>query len=779
MYKNRFSLVAMIALSGSCLPAQDADDFQAGGSASTNDGDPAASRRVYATQGSTGEPTLLPPSSAFRAFLQQASQGTIRPAAVTAGSQALGYVAPPLHVTVQTAGLRAQAVQSFPSSYDLRTTGKLSPIRDQGNCGSCWAFAAFGAAESQLLPAEGTDFSEEHLNDWSGFDIAPCNGGNAAMSIAYMSRWAGPVAETADPYTAGASSKINQDKPAIKHLESALTIPDRTGSLDNAGIKSAVMTYGAVMTTMLFDGSGWNNSTNSYYYATAGHYSNHAVAIVGWDDSYAASNFSKAPPGKGAFLVRNSWGTWWGEAGYFHISYYDSYVGQENNVFDVLNPATDFTAVYQYDKYGATAQLGGNGSVYYQANTYTAISDAPISAVSLYTLVPDTTVDVSIWSSPVGANPSSGTRVGVLSGVAEPFAGYHTISLTSLGAQTHRGQTFSVVLRLTASQVSIPVEYKYSGYSSHVTARAGVTFFGTDVASGVQWTDVGSIYQANIPIKVFVGGAGSCDDGNPCTTDTGTPGNCHHTPVAAGTTCRPAVGVCDKAEVCDGKGSPCPADTFAVKGIKCGAAADVCDTAALCTGTSAACPANGFKPSTTMCRAAAGPCDVAENCTGSSASCPADKVQPKSVVCHAAVSDCDSSVVCDGVGKTCSTAKVKSKGTVCRTAAGVCDVTEVCDGQKATCPANVFVAKGTQCRAATGVCDIAATCAGNAAACPANAFRPKTTVCRPAAGPCDVAETCTGASANCAADAVRSKGYVCSASPKATCSGIGVTCAGR
>jgi hypothetical protein len=77
------------------------------------------------------------------------------------------------------------------------------------------------------------------------------------------------------------------------------------------------------------------------------------------------------------------------------------------------------------------------------------------------------------------------------------------------------------------------------------------------------------------------------------------------------------------------------------------------------------------------------------------------------------------------------------------------------------------------------VCDIAATCAGNAAACPANAFRPKTTVCRPAAGPCDVAETCTGASANCAADAVRSKGYVCSASPKATCSGIGVTCAGR
>jgi len=687
---------------------------------------------IKATDPNSSALKLVPSSASFQSYFRKTSASLTQSASNTTAPSALGYVPPPVHISGLHSGMTVQTADVLPASYDLRTTGKLTAIRNQGNCGSCWTFATFGAAESQLLPGETDDFSEEHLNDWSGFDVGPCNGGNSAMSIAYMSRWAGPVAETSDPYTAGASSTIDKSAPAVKHLHSALTIADRTGSLDNGGIKSAVMTYGGVMTTMLWNNAGWNSGTNSYYLPFPGYSANHAVTIVGWSDSYPASKFSSTPPGNGAFIIRNSWGASFGESGYFYISYYDPYIGNENNVYDVLAATTDFTAAYQYDQYGVTATLSGSGTTYYQSNIYTASASATIAAIGFYTLLPSTTVDISIWSAPVGVNPASGSRIGNMTGVVESLAGYHVVSVVSLGAQAQSGQKFSVVLRLTAAQQMIPIEYPYAGYSSKVTAHVGASFFGADAQSGVNWTDVGSVYGANMPIKVFVGAAaaGSCDDGNPCTTDSGTPGNCTHTPVAAGTACRASVGPCDVAEVCDGTAAACPADKKAVKGTACGskgacsaapvcdgsnaacpaavpvakgtvcrAAAGPCDVAEICDGTATTCPSDGFASATTICRAAAGACDVAETCTGTSAACPVDGVQSKAFVCHAAASACDSAVTCDGTSKTCAAAQVKPAGTICRASTGPCDAAEVCDGKTATCPADTSVAKNTQCPA--------------------------------------------------------------------------------
>src|SRR5207247_2475970 len=86
------------------------------------------------------------------------------------------------------------------------------------------------------------------------------------------------------------------------------------------------------------------------------------------------------------------------------------------------------------------------------------------------------------------------------------------------------------------------------------------------------------------------------DDGNPCTIDTcDGAGVCQHPGGNAGTVCRPAAGICDVAESCNGIDAACPADAFA--------------------------------PASTVCRAAAGICDVAETCTGSAAECPARPVQ--------------------------------------------------------------------------------------------------------------------------------------------------------
>jgi len=89
-----------------------------------------------------------------------------------------------------------------PSRYDLRTLGWVTLARNQGNCGSCFAFATYSSLESWLLKTahETWDFSENHLKNYSGFDLTPCTGGDSLSSTAYLVRWAGPVAEVNDPF---------------------------------------------------------------------------------------------------------------------------------------------------------------------------------------------------------------------------------------------------------------------------------------------------------------------------------------------------------------------------------------------------------------------------------------------------------------------------------------------------------------------------------------------------------------------------------------------------
>jgi cysteine-rich repeat protein len=246
------------------------------------------------------------------------------------------------------------------------------------------------------------------------------------------------------------------------------------------------------------------------------------------------------------------------------------------------------------------------------------------------------------------------------------------------------------------------------------------------------------------------------DEGNPCTADEcDSGGTCAHPAANAGAECRPAAGVCDVAEVCDGVSDTCPGDGFAPPTVECRAAAGACDVAESCTGSDASCPADA--KSTAECRAAAGVCDVAETCDGVSDTCPADGFAPPTVECRAAAGACDVAESCTGSGASCP-ADAKSTAE-CRPAAGVCDVAETCDGVSDDCPAEGFAAPGTPCRASAGACDVAEACSGTEAACPPDGKR--TAVCRPAAGQCDVAEYCDGVGDSCPLDARVPDGTSC------------------
>ncbi len=394
---------------------------------------------------------------------------------------------------------------STPAYYDLRTLNKVTTVKDQGYAGSCWAFAAYAALESYLMPGENWDFSENNLknllsNTYSeGFDSD--EGGNMLMSTAYLARWSGPVAESDDSYS-DLSSYSPTGLPVQKHVQDVYYLSSRKNPLDNQEIKNAVQNYGAIDTSIYYEDSCYSPTTHSYYF-NGSSITNHEVAIVGWNDSYDGNNFSEVPPGDGAFIVKNSWGTGWGENGYFYVSYYDSNIGSEGAVYKAETPA-DYKYIYQYDPLGWTGMYGYSGPTAWCANIFTAkSSNEVLKAVSFYTTDLNCSYVIYIYTNPGSKPTSQGNPVLTQKGTISN-AGYQTVHLNS-GVKLKAGQRFAVVLKLTTPKYDypIPIEYPYQGYSSKATAHAGESFISPDGKNWIDLTKDPDCSNTNVCIKAF------------------------------------------------------------------------------------------------------------------------------------------------------------------------------------------------------------------------------------------------------------------------------------
>lgn len=449
----------------------------------------------------------------FRQYQQQlrAKALTTR----TADGHGLGYMPAPFKLPQPAVSLSASRdkLQALPSSYDLRAYSKASSVKDQGAYGNCWAFATFGSMESCLLTGEAWDFSENNLANKHGFDSAYGDGGTHWMSAAYLARWSGPVLESADPYSNASSSPSGLT--VQKHIQSALYLSDRTSFTDNDTIKQAIMTYGGLYSAYYHDNAYYKSANYAYYYGGASA-ANHAITIIGWDDAFSRTKFNSTPAGDGAFLIKNSWGAAWGNAGYFWISYYDARIGKDNCLFLNAESTVNYEFIYQYDTLGMCTGYGGSDHTAWGANIFSQASGT-IKAVSFYAASDGASYEIRVYTGVTAGSPTSGTLSATKSGTVT-YAGYYTVALDSEISFSTR---FAVVVKFTTpgNLWPIPIEYPVTDYSSAATASAGESYTSSDGSTWEEAVDSGVYF--NCCIKAF--GTGGSVEPTPTPVTEGQP----------------------------------------------------------------------------------------------------------------------------------------------------------------------------------------------------------------------------------------------------------------
>ncbi|MCQ4635930.1 lectin like domain-containing protein [Anaerovorax odorimutans] len=441
----------------------------------------------------------------------------------------------------------ARAASVSDPSFSL--VNKMPAIRDQASNDNCWTYGTLASMESGLimrgLAGTNIDLSENHLtwftykgantstkSAYAGKDThiltqskSPFSeGGNRWFSAATLARWYG----AADNSRVGNSTSLSSGLRTVSdiRLRNADFLPEPANN--NATAKRVIKNYlvnkGAVDVSYYVPNKNLQKNADGkygYYYGGKA-LANHEVAIVGWDDNIYFSGWK----GNGAWLVRNSWGSNWGDNGYFYLSYYDSslcnptFFEAEPRAYSVGGTSHEYSSAYQYDGVGAGDGEFAMGGKISAANRYTARKDELIKAVGTYTCAANSTVNVSIYINPSSTNPASGVRK-VSKSFSVPYAGYHTLDLgTSIGVP--KGCTFSIVVSSSFTENGrryyfLPNETADYDYyiASSIDFSKGQSF----INDGDGWYDVTNVaplsdgrdrYElGNALAKAFAAGTGS------------------------------------------------------------------------------------------------------------------------------------------------------------------------------------------------------------------------------------------------------------------------------
>ncbi len=379
-----------------------------------------------------------------------------------------GYAGPQVQqsVTVSPRG------PTLPSSYDLRTLNDVTSVKDQGSYGTCWTFATYGSLESSILMAGGptTDFSEANLANTAGFDWGPNDGGNSYMSEAYLSRYSGPINESADPYS-NVDQPDSVSGPVQDYVREMLRFDTTVNSIDQ--IKTAIMTDGALYTTMYMDPAYYDSASYTYYYNGKAA-TNHAVTVVGWDDNKVTAG------GTGAWLIKNSWGTSWGDGGYFWLSYQDAAACKTFESFGSAASASSVSEDYNWASFGDVGEISAS----YAMSAFTADANSLLKSAGFFTEADNAAYTVSVYSTFSGGQLSG--LLATTSGT-EAYAGWHTVDLPSSLSLAPATKFYLSVSLTNGGSYPTAISYAAPGYDSSCTASPGHSYYSSD---GTTWTDL-------------------------------------------------------------------------------------------------------------------------------------------------------------------------------------------------------------------------------------------------------------------------------------------------
>lgn len=218
-------------------------------------------------------------------------------------------------------GQQQTACSANARQFDWRSNDKVTGVRDQGSCGSCWAFAAVAAFESSALYHNNINYSGvTNLADGSEQQVLSCSGAGTCGGGWYhpafeFMRQEGLALESSHPYQGQDTKCPNLTNTAMFQAQAWGFVRDDVEIPNIGDIKQSLCEHGPLAVAV--------NATDQFQWYKSGIFNesdnstgiNHAVTIVGWDD---ATN---------AWLIKNSWGTGWGENGYMWINYKSNNIG--------------------------------------------------------------------------------------------------------------------------------------------------------------------------------------------------------------------------------------------------------------------------------------------------------------------------------------------------------------------------------------------------------------------------------------------------------------------
>lgn len=412
---------------------------------------------------------------------------------------------------IENKDIELEKTTGLPVRFDLRNVdGKsyVTTVKNQFYDGGCRSFASMAALESHIKMKEGVelDLSENNMENRHGFsfkdkgrELNVREGRNRESDISYFISGRGPILESDDkyipikhdfvpaPYLNDKEKTIIEEmsreykteivvrneakNPVVKKPVRQVLGFEFLKTIDNKKIasnddilmkqiKEAIKNNGAVVSNiyMAHDGnktfpysnsSTYSNEKKAYSSLDYNANPNHAIAIVGWDDNFSKENFpvGNRPDIDGAWIVKDSQTEYFGDKGYFFVSYKSSGICSDAYVFTDIRDADEFKGVYQYDDYAFTGYISpdkyGDKTILF--NKYSISENNQImDSVGFYTTKPNAEYEIYYinnfekYSREFGNeqleeiedinNKLEKDKAKILSGKMEK-AGYHTLKI--------------------------------------------------------------------------------------------------------------------------------------------------------------------------------------------------------------------------------------------------------------------------------------------------------------------------------------------------------------